>query len=173
MSHDASVDQWHPGTDEWRDLAIVVHQLARRLRQQSLALARIDAVPPTTAEVLRVIVNRPGVSIHEIAAVGLLQQSNVSAAVTDLCRRGLVSKTTDPQDRRRVLVHPTPQAIDNGRRIESAWAHLYAQAVAGMDPVLVGLLRAATPALLALDDRLDAVVGADEATNGASTTAPG
>ncbi len=143
------------GKDEaWREFAVLVHDLARRLKPQSVALARVHALPPTTAEVLRIIVSRPGIGIHEIAEAALLQQSNVSSAVAELCRRGLVSKQPDLVDRRRVLVSPTAQAIEDGRRIEAAWGRLYTEAIAGLNAAHAQALHGAVPALHALDDRL-------------------
>lgn len=154
---DAAPRRFPAGDDAWRELAVLVHDLARRLKPQSLALARVSALSPTTAEVLRIVVNRPGVTIHEIAAEALLQQSNASSAVAELCRRGLADKTADAADRRRVRVHPTPRAIDEGNRVEAAWGHLYSQAVAGLDAGQVRDLRAAITALRALDQRLTAL----------------
>lgn len=140
--------------ETWRDLATVVHSLARRLKPRTMALARVSALSPTTAAVLRAVVNRPGINVHEIAAETVLQQSNVSAAVAELSRHGLVIKTADPDDRRRVLVHPTSRAIDQGRRIEEAWASLYGTAIAGLDDADVRRLRESVRALTILDARL-------------------
>ncbi|MDR2374626.1 MAG: MarR family winged helix-turn-helix transcriptional regulator [Bifidobacteriaceae bacterium] len=140
-----------------RELAIVVHDLARRLKPQTLALARVCALAPTTAAVLMIVASHPGSTVREISARGLLQPSNASAAVAELCRRGLAVKSPDPADRRRIRVRPTPQAFDEGLRVEMAWAELYARALAKLDPADAQSLRLALPALRALDQLLAAI----------------
>jgi DNA-binding MarR family transcriptional regulator len=144
------------GEDEatWRDLAVVVHDLARRLKPQSIALARVGALSPTTAEVLRIVASRPGVRVHEIAAEAMLQRTNTSTAVAELCRRGLARKANDPADGRQVRIYPTERAVAEGRRVEAAWGQLYHQAISTLDDDQVAALHAATSALRALDARL-------------------
>ncbi len=146
-----------PDEDEWRDLAVVIHDLARRLKPRSMEMARVSALSPTSAEVLRVVVNHPGVSIQEISLQAVLQQSNASAAVRDLVGEGLVRKVADRSDGRRVSVTPTQRAITEGERIEAAWGQLYAGAVGALDEPTVENLRSAVLALHALDRQLAAL----------------
>ncbi|WP_415062122.1 MarR family winged helix-turn-helix transcriptional regulator [Bdellovibrio sp.] len=59
--------------------------------------------------VLKKVYQEPGLSINDLAARTTTHQSSVSVVVKKLEEQGLVRRTTDPQDSRRVVVSVTPQ----------------------------------------------------------------
>ena len=137
-----------------RDLAVVIHDLSRRLRMRSLAMAQVGALTPTAVQVLDTVVKTPGLTVREIAAQNFLQRPNTSTALAELERSGLVIKEADPRDRRLVHIQPTPEAVAGIRRIEESWALLYAQALDDLPPEVLQLVSDAVPALQALDRQL-------------------
>ncbi|GLY92698.1 hypothetical protein Airi02_106260 [Actinoallomurus iriomotensis] len=52
----------------------------------------------------------PGISVGEIATRTGFPQSKVSACVARLREAGAIVTATDPADRRRLLIHPAPEA---------------------------------------------------------------
>ena len=60
--------------------------------------------------------SHPGSSISEITARTGFPQSHVSMLVTRLREQGLLRTEVDPRDRRRTLVYPVDEALDQARR---------------------------------------------------------
>lgn len=61
----------------------------------------------------------PGSAVGEIATRTGLPQSAVSAAVARLREAGAVVTESDPRDRRRLLVHPAPEASQRVAQVRS------------------------------------------------------
>ncbi len=53
-----------------------------------------------------------GIFSSEIASARGLSRPHISATVTELIRKGLISQTDDPQDRRRKLLRVTPAGLE-------------------------------------------------------------
>jgi DNA-binding MarR family transcriptional regulator len=58
--------------------------------------------------VLACLVDKDGMMITELAALSLMEQSRMTRIVEQMDRRGLVRKSSDGEDRRRVRVSLTP-----------------------------------------------------------------
>jgi DNA-binding MarR family transcriptional regulator len=65
------------------------------------------------------IAEHPGSSVGEIAARNGLPQSRVSDAVARLRTAGVVETTTDPKDRRRMLVRQSPEISPRAAQVAS------------------------------------------------------
>lgn len=63
----------------------------------------------------------PGTTAMQVARSLGLRAGNLSVAVGKLVARGLVSKSPDPVDRRRVGLLPTARALEDKRRIDATW----------------------------------------------------
>lgn len=120
--------------------------LSRSLHRRGVAQVGLDVLPPSESEVLAQIGSRPGSSVSEIARALRLQTSNVSTAVRGLVARGLVDRTTDPDDQRRTLLHPSPAAVRHRRMLDDAWAGLLADLLRDLPPGDADALRAAARA---------------------------
>jgi DNA-binding MarR family transcriptional regulator len=100
------------------DLRVVIGQLIRRLRAErrdlSLAqvtvLGRLDRVGPS--------------GVSDLAAGERVRPQSMASTVAALLTAGLVSRTPDPGDKRRVLIRLTPpgeQALAKDRRRREGW----------------------------------------------------
>ena len=74
------------------------------------AFCRVLGVNRTDGRCLDVIDQRPGLTAGELAAAVGLSPGAVTTALDRLERRGLVRRTRDSEDRRRVMVEPTEEA---------------------------------------------------------------
>jgi DNA-binding MarR family transcriptional regulator len=100
------------------DLRVVIGQLVRRLRAerrdltlaQMTVLGRLDRVGPC--------------GVSDLAAGERVRPQSMASTVAALLAAGLVSRTPDPGDRRRVLIALTPagrEALAVDRRRREGW----------------------------------------------------
>lgn len=92
-----------------------LRRLGRALSNAALASmhSSVDnSLTGTEIAVLDCIRVQDGLTVGEIARRSGFAQSRVSAVVADLAGRGLLTISTDPQDRRRSLVEGTPTLVD-------------------------------------------------------------
>ncbi|MFK0295440.1 MarR family winged helix-turn-helix transcriptional regulator [Streptomyces sp. NPDC090442] len=155
-----STQEPHPTTgdhlDQARELTPALHALSRvlRLRMRGSEEVGLQPLPPAEYEVLRAVLDEPGIGVGVLARRIGLHASNVSATVRGLAGRGLVLREPDPADRRAVQLHPTAQATADLRRIEQHWAQTLATHLARLTGDQRAALHAAIPALQALSDAL-------------------
>lgn len=101
------------GDDGDVDLALVarvrvaVARLNRQLRQQSG-----DGLSPTLQSALVSIEKRGPLTLGELATIEQVAPATVTKIVTRLCADGLVTRTTDPADRRVTRVALTEAGAD-------------------------------------------------------------
>ena len=74
------------------------------------AFCKRIGVNRTDGRCLDVIDQRPGLTAGELAEAVGLSRGAVTTALDRLEARGLVTRTRDPDDRRRVTLEPTPEA---------------------------------------------------------------
>lgn len=139
---------------EHRALALALHDLSWRIAKFGPAKVGLEPLPASELTVLRAVMEQPGRSVSEVAAVTDMQSSNVSTAVRSLMDRGLLAKHADPADRRVSLLEPTPRALTERDAIEDAVAHWVSTALAGLPAAEVNALVVAVPAIRALTDRV-------------------
>ncbi len=108
------------------ELAARVSSLQRVLRRRTRAALGEGSLSPAEAELLRLIVSRPGLRVGE-AAVGLrLAPNTVSTLARRLVDRDLVIAERDEGDRRGVRLRSTAAAERRVRRWRDERAHLLA-----------------------------------------------
>ncbi|MCP2257552.1 DNA-binding transcriptional regulator, MarR family [Streptoalloteichus tenebrarius] len=149
MSKDESDD----GQDllrEARRLTPALYALTRVLRFRGVAESGLAPLPPTDLDVLRFVLDSPGVGTSTLARELGLHASNVSTAVRGLVALGLVRREPDPHDRRAVQLFPTRGAEHGMALIEDSWAEIFADALATLPADQREALTAAVPALRAL-----------------------
>lgn len=142
----------------YRDLALVLHDLSWRLARFGPAQVGLEPLPASELAVLRAVIEAPGRSVSEVAAVTNMQSSNVSTAVRSLMERGLLDKHADPRDRRVSLLEPTARALTEREAIENAIARSVSTALTALPGADVEALVAAVPAIRALTTHVAAAL---------------
>lgn len=137
--------------EDLADALVGVQRLTRRRLRREMS-----APPLRTAEVelLRLVVERPGIGISEAAKELYLAGNSVSTLVNQLARQGYLVRETDPADRRAARLLPTPAAearLGEWRRRRS---DLVRRQVSRLDEADRETLLAAIPALRRLADNL-------------------
>jgi DNA-binding MarR family transcriptional regulator len=89
------------------DLYVLGRRLMR-LGQEATPRAGIHRLPTSVQLVLVDVGDHPGTSVSQIVTRTGLPQSQVSAAINRLREGGALVTDTDPRDRRRTLVRPSP-----------------------------------------------------------------
>lgn len=95
-----------PSTDVL-ELMRVIWALDHALQSRSKAMARALGVTGPQRFVLRVVERSPGISSGELAEYLHLHPSTLTGVLQRLERRGLLGRTKDPRDARRVLLQLT------------------------------------------------------------------
>ncbi|TAK68287.1 MAG: MarR family transcriptional regulator [Actinomycetota bacterium] len=108
------------------------------------------------AELLRLVVDRPGIRIGEAADALVLAPNTVSTVAKELLALGLVSRERDAADRRVARLHPTSAALDRVGRWQDARATVVAAALRRLGAADVEALLQAAPALARLADAVEA-----------------
>ncbi|MFD7405733.1 MarR family winged helix-turn-helix transcriptional regulator [Streptomyces sp. NPDC059866] len=139
---------------EARNLTPALHALGRVLRLRGVDEAGLPPLPPSDLEVLRQVLDSPGIGVGALAQELGLHASNVSSTLRGLVAQGLVRKEPDPHDRRAVQLFPTMGAVQGMAMIEQAWAEIFADSLATLSQDQRAALSAAAPALRALASAL-------------------
>ncbi|MEU9918445.1 MarR family winged helix-turn-helix transcriptional regulator [Streptomyces sp. NPDC051001] len=137
--------------EELADALVGVQRLIRRRLRREMPAPRLRGAE---VELLRLVVDRPGIGISDAARELYLAGNSVSTLVNQLARQGYLVRETDPADRRAARLMPTPAA---GARL-SEWrerrADLVRHQTARLDEADLEILAAAIPALRRLADNL-------------------
>jgi DNA-binding MarR family transcriptional regulator len=137
--------------EELADALVGVQRLVRR------RLRREMPAPPlrgAEVELLRLVVDRPGIGISDAAKELYLAGNSVSTLVNQLARQGYLVRETDPADRRAARLLPTPAAEERLGEWRGRRADLVRRQVARLDGADLEALAAAIPALRRLADNL-------------------
>jgi DNA-binding MarR family transcriptional regulator len=107
--------EWAQGLSEER--TALLQELIRVNRAYQSAVEKMDeafckllGVNRTDGRCLDVIDQRPGLTAGELAVAVGLTPGAVTTVLDRLEKRGFVTRTRDPEDRRRVTLKPTPDA---------------------------------------------------------------
>jgi DNA-binding MarR family transcriptional regulator len=111
--------------------------------------------PQAQVELLRLVNDRPGVSVREAAEALRMQPNNVSSLVSILVRDGFLRRVADSADRRLVLLKPTAKMRKASAQVDSELRHDIATALAELPAASTKRIRAAIPDLRALVERLE------------------
>ncbi|MFE4357788.1 MarR family winged helix-turn-helix transcriptional regulator [Kitasatospora sp. NPDC056800] len=145
--------------DEFSTLLVGIQRLVRRRLRQTMDEPRLRGAQ---VELLRLVMDSPGLRVSEAAEELCLAGNSVSTLVNQLVARNLLRRESDPADRRAALLHATPEAVE---RIE-AWRRrrraLMGDIVAGLPPREREALAAALPALRQVAEGLRTPPGEEE-----------
>ncbi|MFC8351041.1 MarR family winged helix-turn-helix transcriptional regulator [Streptomyces sp. NPDC057280] len=137
--------------EELADALVGVQRLIRRRLRREMTAPHLRGAE---VELLRLVVDRPGIRISDAAKDLCLAGNSVSTLVNQLARQGYLVRETDPADRRAARLLPTPAA--EARLV--AWrrrrADLVRRQVAELAHADREALVAAVPALRRLADNL-------------------
>ena len=130
-------------TGELGDLLMRVARTQRRRWRDALAPWDLS---PHQARALRVIDERDGVRLSDLAESLHIAPRSATEVADGLQERGLVERTPDPRDRRAVILRPTAQGRrirdEVGRARAADSAELFGRLSAGDRAELARLLRA-------------------------------
>jgi DNA-binding MarR family transcriptional regulator len=114
-------------------------------------LPTLDALELTVPQAMSLfaLVERGPLCVSELQAVSGRSQAATSHLVTQLGRRGLVTRQPDAADARRTRVHATAKAVKFAREVEGLRLQTFAAALHGVSPRLVQQLDDALAAVLA------------------------
>lgn len=126
------------------DLMNVVMALRRSVRRRLRAAAPSPELRATQVELMLLVSRRPGLGVAAAARELHLADNSVSTLVNQLVRAGMLTRRTDPADRRAARLEVTPAAV---RRIEG-WRDRRARLVGARIDELSAEDRAAIEAAL-------------------------
>jgi DNA-binding MarR family transcriptional regulator len=140
--------------DAWL-LTELVTRLRRVLRASIRTEYPWESLPMAQVELLQRLRAEPGLRLNDLASRHRLANNTVSMLVRQLVAAGLVTRTTDPDDRRAVLLELT----DDGRRVLADWQTAHerrlARALSRLPAADQRTISAALPALSRLVDVLE------------------
>jgi DNA-binding MarR family transcriptional regulator len=125
-------------------LRVSVMRLSRRLRNEQ---SRDDALTPNQLAVLGTVWRRGPMTIGDLAEAEKVQPPSMTRIVKGLCDNGLLARSHDDSDGRRVVVSLTGHADDvltDMRRRKEAWLN---QRLRELAPAERQVLRDAAPIL--------------------------
>ncbi|HWD01557.1 MAG TPA: MarR family transcriptional regulator [Amycolatopsis sp.] len=95
-----------------------------RLRRRILAASEPEDMTLSQASVLARLAGTPGLTASELAAAEGVRHQSVTATVGALAALGLVDRTPDPEDGRRLRIGLTAEGqrrVEAGRQMRSEW----------------------------------------------------
>jgi len=134
----------------WGEFADVLLRVARELDPHADSAADVVALTGTERLVMRWVDRHPGTSPSATADATGLRRSNLSAAVRELERKGMVERRTGSDDGRQVRLFATDLAAENIERLRAWWADSLRQAL----PADEGGVEAALRLLTRIDEGL-------------------
>ncbi|MFE9442352.1 MarR family winged helix-turn-helix transcriptional regulator [Streptomyces sp. NPDC006602] len=130
--------------EELADALVGVQRLIRRRLRRDMPDPRLRGAE---VELLRLVVDRPGIGISDAAKELWLASNSVSTLVNQLSRQGYLERETDPADRRAARLLPTPAAEARLSEWRKRRADLVRRQVSRLDAADRDALHAAIPAL--------------------------
>lgn len=145
------------GVDGATRLRRVILRLGRAMNESSSS----EDLTPTQAAVLGAIVGRGPVSASEIARVEGLNPTMLSRVLSALERRGLILRSIDEGDQRRIVIEATGLGRDTFARVRERRARVLVDVVASLPADVAAAIDVGLPALEVLAESLAARTGAD------------
>ena len=109
--------------------------------------ASSEDLTPTQASVLGAVAARGPLSASEVARIEGINPTMLSRVLGALEHRGMVLRSTDDSDQRRVVVEATSGGRAAGARIRERRAQVLVEVIDGLPPKVATELAAALPAL--------------------------
>lgn len=109
-----------------------------RFLQHEVTVPRegITAITRSEADIMRIIMERPGTTVSEIARAFGQHKSNTSTRIAALVDKRLARKENAIGDAREVQVYPTDEAQENLNRYRDVWAERLGPLTAASDAEL-------------------------------------
>ena len=143
------------------DDAVRLGQMTGPLRRAVLRAVRVAAdlpdLPEAQIEVLRVLAAEPSLASGELSARLRLARPTTSNLLTTMRRQGLLERDRADGDLRRVVVRPTPHALDLLARYDRASRQVLSEALGSLGGDARRAVVAAVPALEELTTALVAM----------------
>lgn len=115
-----------------RHLAFLIHDVAKRMRQEfGRRAARFD-LTPAQARCLVVLAFHPGASLKALAAALEVQSMSVLRVIDSLEERRLLRRESDREDRRALKLFLTKEGESVARRIGTMLDDIIEEACAGI-----------------------------------------
>jgi DNA-binding MarR family transcriptional regulator len=141
------------------DLSTSLSALNRTVRRHVRSHLHFEPLAGAQGELLRLVVERPGISVSAAAKELRLAANSVSTQVQQLARLGYLSREPSPTDRRGAVLRATPAGQERLARWADERAELFARQLHRLSGPDLDALTAALPALRALA----AAISTDEA----------
>jgi DNA-binding MarR family transcriptional regulator len=138
-SGQAKPSSGEPGIEDYRALALFRYTL-RKFLEFSQSAAKSVGLTPQQHQALLAIIGYPGrdtVTVGELAERMLLKHHSTVELVDRLVELGLVKRTADAQDRRRVLLVLTPKS----RRLMNSLSAAHLEELRRFRPVFANLMQ--------------------------------
>ncbi|MGW0808514.1 MarR family winged helix-turn-helix transcriptional regulator [Nonomuraea sp. NPDC002799] len=116
-------------------------------------------LPEGQLALLRLVKERPGITVREAAGELLMKPNNVSALVTQLAGQGELRRVPDPADRRVAHLHTTEEADRRFAIAEALTSKVLGDGLSGLSDAEVAAIGQALPALDALLRRVHPAAG--------------
>lgn len=101
-----------------------VRAVVSRLRRRLLSAADLEDLTLGQSAVLARLADRGGVTAAELAAIEGVRHQSMTATVAALDAAGLVERSPDPRDGRRLLIELTAEGrrrLEEGRQARTEW----------------------------------------------------
>jgi len=139
---------------EAADLLAAISAVRRTARQAVRKAWRDEPLPTAQSELLRLVADRPGISVADAARELRLAPNTVSTLVGRLAGQGLLGRERAPGDARSIRLSVTPRARQRIADWRDLRADLTQHALAELTEPDRRALADAVPALLRLAERL-------------------
>ncbi|HEY7920646.1 MAG TPA: MarR family transcriptional regulator [Streptosporangiaceae bacterium] len=143
-----------PGPEAAADLLAAISAVRRTARQAVRKAWRGEPLPTAQSELLRLVADRPGISVADAARELRLAPNTVSTLVGRLAGQALLGRERAPGDARSIRLSVTPRARQRIADWRDLRADLTRHAVAELTEPDRRALADAVPALLRLAERL-------------------
>lgn len=138
------------------ELSTCLGALHRTARRHVRTRLRLEPLAGAQGELLRLVSERPGISVSAAAKELRLAGNSVSTQVQQLSRLGYLSRETSPTDRRGAVLRTTAAGEERLSRWADERAELFARQLLRLGEDDLAALTAALPALRALADAIAA-----------------
>lgn len=136
------------------ELSTNLSMLTRTARRHVRSRLQFEPLAGAQGELLRLVVERPGISVSAAAKELRLAANSVSTQVQQLAKLGYLSREASPADRRGAVLRATPAGQERLSRWADQRAELFARQLARLAAPDLAALAAALPALRALAEAI-------------------
>ena len=101
-------------------LVVLLRHCEDKVRQQLQPLLDEDDLLPEHWRIMALLLDRPGLGAGAIVEGAVLPSASVTRHVDRLVENGMVVRTLDRSDRRRVVLALSPRGLERARRLRTA-----------------------------------------------------